>query len=74
MQKIRKGNDSQAGSLSGICAAFKAGMEPFTTETDLKTSWDIDWNADENEAEDGENADNTSFVICVDDMMAAVIA
>lgn len=42
-------------------------------KTDLKTDWDIDWNADENEAEDGEeNADNTSFVICVGGMMAAV--
>lgn len=69
----KEGNDSQAGSFLGFVLLSKPEWNLSQLKTDLKTDWDIDWNADENEAEDGEeNADNTSFVICVDDMMAAV--
>lgn len=66
-------NDSHSGSLLGYVLLSKPEWNLPQLKTDLKTDWDIDWNADENEAEGGEgNADNTSFVICVGDMMAAV--
>lgn len=70
-------NNEESGSQEGAFLGFVLLSKPEWNlpqlKTDLKTDWNIDWNADENGSEDGEESgDNTSFVISVGDMMAAV--
>lgn len=64
---------SQEGAFLGFVLLSKPEWDLPQLKRDLKADWDIDWNADENGSEDGEESgDNTSFVISIGDMMAAV--
>lgn len=69
----REANGEESGSQEGAFLGFVLLSKPewnlSQLKADLKTDWDIDWNTEENEEK---SEDNTSFVIGVGDMMAAV--